>query len=115
MADTRYDVIGVGNAIVDVLAPVEESFLAEHGLDKAMMTLIDGERGHALYEAMPPAVEVSGGSAANTLAGIASFGGAGAYIGKWLQSFREFPPRQKPGSFNLDRVMEAITKGAGDK
>jgi len=40
---------------------------------------------------------------------------AGAYVGNWLQSFREFPPRQKPGSFNLDRVMEAITKGAGDK
>jgi sugar/nucleoside kinase (ribokinase family) len=82
MADTRYDVIGVGNAIVDVLAPVEESFLTEHGLDKAMMTLIDSERGHALYDAMPPAVEVSGGSAANTLAGIASLGGVGAYIGK---------------------------------
>jgi arylsulfatase A-like enzyme len=44
-----------------------------------------------------------------------AFGPAGAYVGKWLQSFREFPPRQKPGSFNLDRVMEAITKGAGDK
>jgi arylsulfatase len=43
------------------------------------------------------------------------FAPAGAYVGKWLQSFREFPPRQKPGSFNLDRVMEAITKGAGDK
>jgi arylsulfatase len=43
------------------------------------------------------------------------FAPAGAYIGKWLQSFKEFPPRQKPGSFNLDRVMEAITKGAGDK
>jgi arylsulfatase len=40
---------------------------------------------------------------------------AGAYVGQWLQSFKEFPPRQKPGSFNLDRVMEAITKGAGDK
>ena len=43
------------------------------------------------------------------------FAPAGAYVGQWLQSFREFPPRQKPGSFNLDRVMEAITKGAGDK
>ena len=43
------------------------------------------------------------------------FAPAGAYVGEWLQSFREFPPRQKPGSFNLDRVMEAITKGAGDK
>jgi arylsulfatase A-like enzyme len=44
-----------------------------------------------------------------------AFAPAGAYVGSWLQSFREFPPRQKPGSFNLDRVMEAITKGAGDK
>ena len=44
-----------------------------------------------------------------------AFAPAGAYIGKWLQSFREFPPRQKPGSFNLDRVMESITRGAGDK
>ena len=43
------------------------------------------------------------------------FAPAGAYIGQWLQSFREFPPRQKPGSFNLDNVMEAISKGAGDK
>jgi len=43
------------------------------------------------------------------------FAPAGAYVGQWLQSFREFPPRQKPGSFNLDRVMEAIEKGAGDK
>ena len=43
------------------------------------------------------------------------FAPAGAYIGQWLQSFRDFPPRQKPGSFNLDRVMESITKGAGDK
>jgi hypothetical protein len=40
---------------------------------------------------------------------------AGAYVGQWLQSFREFPPRQKPGSFNLDRVMEAVTRGASDK
>ncbi len=82
MADTRYDVIGVGNAIVDVLSPAEEAFLAEHGLDKGVMTLIDGARGTALYDAMGPAVEVSGGSAANTLAGIASLGGKGAYIGK---------------------------------
>jgi hypothetical protein len=43
------------------------------------------------------------------------FAPAGFYVGQWLQSFREFPPRQKPGSFSLDRVMESITKGAGDK
>jgi sugar/nucleoside kinase (ribokinase family) len=82
MADTSYDVIGVGNAIVDVLSPTEDAFLAAHGLDKGVMTLIDGARGTELYDAMGPAVEVSGGSAANTLAGIASLGGKGAYIGK---------------------------------
>jgi sugar/nucleoside kinase (ribokinase family) len=82
MADTRYDVIGVGNAIVDVLSPTEDAFLAAQGLDKGVMTLIDGARGTELYDAMGPSVEVSGGSAANTLAGIASLGGKGAYIGK---------------------------------
>lgn len=82
MANQRYDVIGVGNAIVDVLSPTEDEFLNRHGLDKGAMTLIDPDRAGALYDAMGPAVEVSGGSAANTLAGIASLGGKGAYIGK---------------------------------
>ena len=82
MPAMRYDVIGVGTASVDVLSPAEESFLSDHGLDKGVMTLIDGARGTELYDAMGPAVEVSGGSAANTLAGIASLGGKGAYIGK---------------------------------
>jgi len=82
MAKTVFDVIGVGNAIVDVLSPTEDAFLAEQGLDKGMMTLIDTERARALYDAMGPAVEVSGGSAANTIAGVASLGGEAAYIGK---------------------------------
>jgi len=82
MTSATYDVIGVGNAIVDVLSPAQDAFLAQHGLDKGMMTLIDTERARALYSAMGPGVEVSGGSAANTLAGIASLGGTGAYIGK---------------------------------
>ena len=82
MAEAAFDVLGVGNAIVDVLAQSDDRFLAGHGLDKGMMTLIDAERAHQLYDAMGPAVEMSGGSAANTLAGIASLGGAGAYIGK---------------------------------
>jgi sugar/nucleoside kinase (ribokinase family) len=82
MRSATYDVIGVGNAIVDVLAPAQDAFLAEHGLDKGMMTLIDTDRARRLYDAMGPGVEVSGGSAANTLAGIASLGGGGAYIGK---------------------------------
>ena len=82
MTSATYDVIGVGNAIVDVLSPTEDDFLTRHGLDKGMMTLIDTDQAAALYDAMGPGIEVSGGSAANTLAGIASLGGKGAYIGK---------------------------------
>ena len=82
MTSATYDVIGVGNAIVDVLSPTEDAFLSQHGLDKGMMTLIDSDQAAALYDAMGPGVEVSGGSAANTLAGIASLGGSGAYLGK---------------------------------
>lgn len=82
MTSIRYDVTGVGNAIVDVLAYAEESFLEENRLNKGTMTLIDAETADALYRKMGPAVEVSGGSAANTIAGLASFGGKGAFIGK---------------------------------
>jgi sugar/nucleoside kinase (ribokinase family) len=82
MAELTFDVVGVGNAIVDVLARAEDGLLDELGLDKGAMTLIDAERADALYGRMPSAIEVSGGSAANTLAGIASFGGRAAYIGK---------------------------------
>ena len=82
MADAPFDVLGVGNAIVDVLAQAEDATLAELGLEKGAMTLIDGDRVHDLYGRMGAGVEVSGGSAANTLAGVASLGGAGAYIGK---------------------------------
>jgi sugar/nucleoside kinase (ribokinase family) len=82
MADLQYDVVGVGNAIVDVLARVDESFISENGLDKGTMTLIDEERARELYDLMPPAIEISGGSAANTLVGIVALGGRGAYVGK---------------------------------
>ena len=77
-----FDVVGVGNAIVDVIASVDDDFIAAHGLHKGSMTLIDAERATALYEAMPTGIEDSGGSAANTMAGVASFGGRAAYIGK---------------------------------
>jgi sugar/nucleoside kinase (ribokinase family) len=77
-----YDVVGVGNAIVDVIANVDDDFLVEHQLQKGSMTLIDTERAKALYEDMPPGIETSGGSAANTLAGVASFGAKAAFIGK---------------------------------
>src|SRR5436309_3569345 len=76
------DVIGIGNALVDVLSHESDEFLVRHGLVKGSMTLIDTEHAHALYEAMGPAVEISGGSAANTMVGIASFGGHAAFVGR---------------------------------
>ncbi len=76
------DVVGIGNAIVDVLSQADEAFLKAQDLAKGSMTLIDGARAEALYAAMGPGVEVSGGSAANTMAGLASLGGKGAFIGK---------------------------------
>jgi sugar/nucleoside kinase (ribokinase family) len=78
-----YDVVGLGNAIVDVLSPMEDDLLLDHlGLVKGSMRLCDAETAVAIYGAMGPATEVSGGSAANTMAGIASFGGRSAFIGK---------------------------------
>src|SRR5712692_5489873 len=82
MAAATLDVVGIGNAIVDVLAHADDAFLATHGLAKGAMTLIDAARADALYAVMPPGIEMSGGSAGNTMAGIASLGGRGAYIGK---------------------------------
>jgi sugar/nucleoside kinase (ribokinase family) len=82
MTAARYDVIGVGNAIVDVIAASSEALILELELEKGGMTLIDSDRGEEIYASMNNATETSGGSAANTLAGIASFGGRGAYIGK---------------------------------
>ena len=80
--DLPHDVVGVGNAIVDVIATVSDAFLEEHGLVKGAMTLIETERATSLYAAMPPGIEASGGSAANTMAGVASLGGRATYIGK---------------------------------
>jgi len=84
---TTLDVVGVGNAIVDVLAEVDDGFIDEHGLARGAMTLIDTERAVELYAAMPPGLEESGGSAANTMVGVASFGGRAAYIGKVADDF----------------------------
>src|SRR6266403_3015552 len=87
MAAATLDVVGIGNAIVDVLAHADDGFLATHGLAKGTMTLIDAARADALYRIMGPAIEASGGSAGNTMAGIASLGGTGAYIGKVRDDF----------------------------
>ncbi|MBK1635516.1 adenosine kinase [Rhodovulum adriaticum] len=77
-----YHVVGIGNALVDVLAHAEESFLESHGIGKGIMQLIDMERAVQLYGQIGPAQEISGGSAANTIAGIAQLGGRTAYVGK---------------------------------
>ena len=78
----RYDVVGIGNALVDVIAHAPDGFLDHHELVKGSMQLIDAERALHLYGALGTAVEMSGGSAANTMCGLASLGGRAAYIGK---------------------------------
>ena len=77
-----YDVAAIGNAIVDVIAPATDEFLREQAMDKGAMMLVDEARSAALYSAMAPGLEASGGSAGNTIAGIASFGGRAAFLGK---------------------------------
>ncbi|HEX4196874.1 MAG TPA: adenosine kinase [Caulobacteraceae bacterium] len=79
---TLYDVAAIGNAIVDVIAPASDAFLAEEGLVKGSMMLVDDDRADSLYSRMGTAVEASGGSAGNTIAGVASLGGRGVHIGK---------------------------------
>jgi sugar/nucleoside kinase (ribokinase family) len=78
----RYDVVGIGNALVDVVAHAPDAFLDRHELVKGSMQLIDADRARHLYGALGTAVEMSGGSAANTMCGLASLGGRAAYIGK---------------------------------
>ena len=82
MVEKRYDVVGIGNAIVDIISRCDDGFLAKHDLAKGFMRLIDAEEANRLYAAMGPAVERSGGSAANTIAGLASFGGKCGFIGR---------------------------------
>src|ERR1700735_590843 len=82
MTAARYDVLGIGNAIVDVIARAEDDFLLAQGMRKGGMMLIDEARAHAIYDAMGPAVETSGGSAANTIVGLASLGARAAFVGK---------------------------------
>jgi sugar/nucleoside kinase (ribokinase family) len=77
-----FDVVGLGNAIVDVIAPVDDAFLLQHNIAKNVMTLIDEFRANQLYGAFAHTAETAGGSAANTMAGIASFGGTGGFVGK---------------------------------
>src|SRR3546814_18711327 len=81
------DVVAIGNAIVDVIARVDDGFVAANGVERGAMTLIDAERGAALYAAMPPGLEVYGGSAGHTAARLVAHGHRGGYIGKVRAAF----------------------------
>lgn len=122
MTQSTYDVVAVGNAIIDILAAVPDAFLAEENIAKGAMTLIDEARADHLTARMADAVVAAGGSAANTMTGVASFGGKAAYIGKvaedelgarFTQEFRaagvafDTPPR--PGQPGTARSLIAVT------
>jgi adenosine kinase len=85
MTSAKYDVLAIGNAIFDVFAQTDEKFLADHGMAKGSMALIDEVRAASIYKDMGPATEVSGGSAANTIVGVANLGARAAYVGKVKQ------------------------------
>ena len=85
MTDRRLDVLAIGNAIVDVIADADDAFLAGEGMHKGAMRLIDEARAASIYRDMGPATTMSGGSAANTIVGVASFGARAAYVGKVKQ------------------------------
>src|SRR5882672_10938309 len=82
MTTAKYDVLGIGNAIFDILVQTEESFLGLHGMTKGGMALIDEARAISIYQSMGPATEMSGGSAANTIVGVANLGARAAYVCK---------------------------------
>src|SRR5262245_62371455 len=78
----QHDVVGIGNAIVDIIGRCDDGFLTRHDRSKGSMQLVDAAEVEALYAAMGPGVEISGGSVANTMVGVASLGGRAAFIGK---------------------------------
>lgn len=82
MTTAKYDVLGIGNALFDILVRTDEAFLTTHGMTKGGMALIDEERAISIYQSMGPATEMSGGSAANTIVGVANLGARAAYVGK---------------------------------
>jgi sugar/nucleoside kinase (ribokinase family) len=82
MTDAAFDVLGIGNALVDVIASVDDDFIDAHDFPRGATTMVDLERADAVYADLPPAQEISGGSCANTIAGLASFGATVAFIGR---------------------------------
>jgi sugar/nucleoside kinase (ribokinase family) len=112
MAEKTYDVVGIGNAIVDIISRCEESFLTKHDLDKGFMRLIDAGEAARLYEAMGPAIERSGGSVANSIAGLASFGAKCGFIGRVAADQFGGIFRHDIRSLGIDYATEPATDGA---
>lgn len=108
---SEYDLAGIGNAMVDVLATVDDAFLEEQTLDKGAMTLVDMDRVKEIYAKMPPAQEVSGGSCGNTMAGFASLGGKGVFIGKVRDDQLGDVFRRDLQSIGVDFFTPATTEG----
>jgi sugar/nucleoside kinase (ribokinase family) len=107
-----YDVAGIGNAIVDIIAPATEAFLEGEGLIKGSMILIDEARATALYSHMAPGIEASGGSAANSLAGLCSFGGTAAFMGKVADDQLGKVFRHDIGAIGVQFRSEPLREGA---
>ena len=107
---SQFDVLCIGNAIVDIIARCEDDFLVANGIHKGAMNLIDAERAEALYAAMGPAVEMSGGSAGNTAAGIASLGGSAAYFGLIDEIFL-FKTKHIHGHLTADQAYIHVNTG----
>ena len=106
-----YDVVGIGNAIIDVLAKVGDGFLAERNLPKGEMTLLEAQKAGAIYADIIPEREVSGGSAANTVAAIASLGGTPAFIGKVHDDALGQEFRRDIGAAGVDFFTEPLLEG----
>ena len=109
--NTFYDVVGIGNAIVDVLAKVGEGFLSERKLTKGGMTLVEAADAGKIYQDLIPEREVSGGSAANTVAGLASLGGTPAFIGKIHDDELGQTFKRDIGAAGVDFDTEALNEG----
>lgn len=108
---TEYDVVGIGNAIVDVLAKVGDGFLAERDLNKGDMTLVEAKKAGEIYTDIIPEREISGGSAANTVAAIASLGGTPAYIGKVHDDEMGQEFRRDIGAAGVDFFTQPLLQG----
>lgn len=111
MTDTVYDIVGIGNAIVDVLAKVGDTFLTERNLPKGSMTLLEAKEAGKIYAEVIPEREVSGGSAANTVAGLASLGADCAFIGKVHDDELGQLFQRDIGAAGIDFFTEALTEG----